>query len=77
MSARKTPPRQSQSRSGRSHTSNRLTPFAPLLNALASALMAVAEALEAGDLEMLRRGVSSLRNACDETGWAIQKAGLS
>jgi hypothetical protein len=33
--------------------------------------------VEAGDLEMLRRGVSALRNACAETEWAIQKTRLS
>ena len=74
MSAKKTPQRRSQSRGRPSPTPSALTPFAPLLSALASALMAVAEAMEAGDLEMLRRGVSSLRNACAETEWAIQKA---
>jgi hypothetical protein len=77
VSAKKTARRRSALRGGRSPTPNPLTPFAPLLSALASALMAAAEAMEAGDLEMLWRGVSALRNACVETEWAIQKARLS
>jgi hypothetical protein len=77
VSAKKTAQRRSALRGGGYPTPNPLTPFAPLLSALASALMAVAEATEAGDLEMLRRDVSALRSACVETEWAIEKARLS